>query len=114
MSSNGHGEPESLADLKEAALLCRDLKHAWEHAGAYVVRRWRGQPREVSRVLYCPRCTTERHDYYHLPSWVKERASYRYPEGYQLAAGGGHVRGEDVRAEVFSRVLTIAEGDGDG
>jgi hypothetical protein len=71
-----------------------------------VSRRYRGKPQEVRRVLVCQRCTVQRHDGYHVGSWAKISTTYRYPDGY-LLAGTGYVRGEDVRAEIFQRVLPL-------
>ncbi len=98
---------DSLSDLQDSYLLCRDLRHAWRQHQAYVTKRWRSNPTEVRRVLLCTRCGSERHELFHLPSWVRIKVNYHHAEDY-LLRGVGAVTGSDVRTELFSRI-TISE-----
>lgn len=87
---------EALHETSDAFLECRDLHHPWTVVGCYYVGS------EVHRKLVCERCDTEATD-----RWTgrgeRIRRTYKYAEGYKLAAGV-RITPILVRREVLSRV----------
>jgi hypothetical protein len=65
-----------IATLPMEYIECRELRHAWE--------RWHGRRENdgtITRVLRCPRCTTEKHQNLSRTG-ARLTSHYVYPEGY--------------------------------
>lgn len=97
---------ESLDDLADQFLACRDKGHRWMHLNDQVTATTGKKIREVSRWWQCPSCTTEQEEVFEIPSCTIKRRKYHYPDGYLLIAGafeGRRVNVRDVRRTVFHR-----------
>jgi hypothetical protein len=84
-------------------LECRDIRHPWQIVGYY------HQGGEIVRTLTCPRCGTDRRDYW-SPGGMRRRNVYSYADGYRIGDGG--VSMFEVRQEVLHRV-TVYENEDD-
>jgi hypothetical protein len=76
-------------------LTCREVNHLWQSKG---FDRRPGKA-GIARVMWCPRCDTERHDVYNVLGEVMEQR-YVYPHGYKVEDGGvkkRHARQEAMR-----------------
>lgn len=96
----------SVHELSDTYLICRDLGHAWDFREDSVLYDSRGKrPIEVTRTVRCLRCAMDRIDHYELPSFMKLRTRYIYPDHYLLARqqhGIAFTR-SDARSEFYTR-----------
>lgn len=76
---------QSIEDIPEEFLLCRDLGHAWAPHDVKISRKYG----EIHRVLQCRSCPTQRTQILEMDGSIK-RSRYEYPEGYVLS-GVGHL-----------------------
>lgn len=96
---------QTIDDLTDDQLECRDLGHSWRHYQDEAPVRLRTVI-EVVRWMQCDRCETQRKEalWIHLKTGQVEKHSQRYvyAEGYRLPAHT--IRGRtDVWAEVLKR-----------
>ena len=94
-----------LSDSSNIYLQCRDLMHAWKWVSDFAPVK--GEGRKIvamSRTLICMRCGTVRTDEYSVPSMVKIRASYTYPEDSRIKGQKGQIPVSDVRQEIITRI----------
>lgn len=101
--------------MSYAYLDCRDRGHAWFSADDPRVRAWeglaapspwllhRGVGRE--RVLFCPRCLTERHELFDRFGRRLKTPRYRYPPDY---LNPGHGRGREEYRQLAVRAALRA------
>lgn len=97
---------ESIEEMTESFLGCRDKGHHWEFVNDKVTHAVRGKVREVTRWFQCKGCTTEMYEVFEIPSCDVLARHYAYPDGYLVAAGvveGRRLNVRDVRREVFAR-----------
>ena len=95
---------DTLEDMPQAFLACRDMRHQWKPFTAQI----NDAEGTVERNFRCPRCKTIRHDLLHLRDWTILGTSYTYPDGY-LVKGAGRAT-QDTRALV-RRAYTLAAFD---
>lgn len=99
---------ESLEDMEDAHLHCRDYRHWWQHVNDKVTDATRaGRAIEITRWRVCRNCGTELEERFSMPSCDITYRHYHYPDGYLLAQGvlerGQRVDVRDVRRAVFGR-----------
>lgn len=99
---------ESLDEIADEHLHCRDFRHWWQPVNERVTETTRaGKAVEVTRWRVCKSCRTELEERFALPSCDMTYRHYHYPDGYLLAKGvlvdGERVDVRDVRRTVFSR-----------
>lgn len=98
---------ESLEEMTDAFLTCRDYGHHWIHLNDMVTDSTKaGKIRGISRFSECKSCTTTREEIFDIPSCDVADRKYVYPDGYLVIAGGidgERLRVRDVRRQVFAR-----------
>lgn len=104
MAKTGKNQTD-LTGAEKTHLVCRDLMHAWQWTTDLIPHRIDRKVVEVTRVLACLRCETQREDTYRVPTFERLKSRYVYPDGY-LIHQGGHVPVSDVRREVYARMTT--------
>lgn len=96
---------ETIGDLTDDQLECRDLGHSWRHYQDEAPLKLRTVV-EVVRWMQCDRCETQRKEqlWVHLKTGQVEKHSQRYvyADGYRLPAHTIRSRG-DVWGEVLRR-----------
>jgi len=86
----------SVRDIPDTYLICRDLGHAWDYKTDSVLYDAQGKRAiEVTRTVKCLRCKMDRVDHYELPSFIRTRTKYSYPDHYLLS--------RDTHREQFTR-----------
>jgi len=93
-----------LVEASDDYLQCRDLMHAWKWVTDFAPHREERKITAMTRTLVCMRCGTERHDEYELPSFIKTKSTYSYPEDYRMVGFKGHVPVAEVRRELYGRL----------
>lgn len=79
-STNGDGKQiQSVDDIPDEYLLCRDLGHAWAPSDVKISRKFG----EIHRILQCRSCPTQRTQVLSLDGGLKKN-KYDYPEHYTL------------------------------
>ena len=74
---------QSIDDIPDEFLLCRDLGHAWAPHDVKISRKFG----EIHRILQCRSCPTQRTQILDMDGYAK-RSRYEYPEGYVLRGVG--------------------------
>lgn len=95
---------ETLTELPQEFLDCRDLRHPWKVQGLFYVGP------EIHRRLVCPRCKTVATDRW-TPRGERIARQYHYPKGYE--AKGVRIRPIDVRKEVLAHRVDVYETEDD-
>lgn len=101
-----HDLEETLHDMRQDFIQCRDFGHAWRPFTA----RWMPAERVYHTQLRCSRCRTIRTRYIN-DHGQQVGHTYAYPDGYQIR-GMGRMTGEDrdhLRLESVLRVVEIDE-----
>lgn len=89
-------------DLSDAFLLCRDIGHTWHAVTASLTTE-----HTYTRVMQCPRCTTQRHQDLSLYGAILS-SRYEYPDGYVAAPGMGRLTSgqrDHLRLESLHRLV---------
>lgn len=97
---------ESIDEMADGFLRCRDKGHRWDHVNDQVTATAGKKIREVSRWWKCPTCNTEQEEIFAVPSCEIRARRYHYPDGYLLMPGayeGRRLSVRDVRRTVFHR-----------
>lgn len=98
---------ESLEDLTDDFLHCRDQRHRWGKTNMTVTETTKkGHVRQISRWRQCDMCLTELEEVFEFPSCDKVKQRYVYQDGYLLgpdALTNGRVDVRDIRRQVFGR-----------
>lgn len=98
----------SLAELSDAHLSCRDLRHTWAHHSVWTEPL--GGGRVVHRLLRCVRgCGTHRWDTYNARTMERIDRRYQYDPAYLLKGEGATPSADEVRMEVFLRLQQGSE-----
>lgn len=85
------------ADMSEAALMCRDVGHVWDHWKVF--RAVDG----YEQTMQCKRCTTERTRFLDRQGYLVGGSRYVYPAGYLLSGLG--FMSQDHRAELRMELI---------
>lgn len=99
-----------LQDLPDRFVMCRDMRHAWVVEKDFHVSLGHARAiQEITRVLVCMRCTTQRVEAY-VPSlnWGLEKVymHYVYPIGYMIhGVPWGSRPSYLVQAEQYRRTM---------
>ena len=105
---------ESVQDLGNDFLRCREKGHAWEHVTDTITQSIRNTPSVIVRHWECPRCTTGMEEVVDIPSFAILRRKYTYPDGYLLVSGydenGVRINVRDIRRESLRRMGVVVKG----
>lgn len=98
---------ETLGEMPESFLLCRDMRHHWTFQTDEVTYGARKTAVEVKRWYICPNCKSELEQTLTLPDFDQKRKIH-YSDGYLLAKDyldglGRRLNVRDVRAETLTR-----------
>lgn len=97
---------DSVLDLADTFLGCRDKGHHWHHVTDEITLGTRKRVREIRRYYECKGgCGTKQTEIISLPDCQVQSRTYTYPDGYLVTRepGTDPVRVADIRREVFGR-----------
>ena len=104
---------DSISDLAETHLLCREKGHHWKHVTDKVLVWYKGDPKQIERNWKCTQCVTTMQEVLHIPSFDLVSRKYDYTEGYLLskkATDGERINIRDIREERLVRSGLIKSG----
>lgn len=88
---------QSIDDIPDEFLLCRDLGHAWAPFDVKISRKYG----EIHRVLQCRSCPTQRTQILSMDGSIM-RSKYEYPENYVLTGVGRLSSADRAHVRVMS------------
>ncbi len=96
---------ESVMDLAETFLHCRDKGHHWQHLTDEITLGTKQRVRAITRHWDCKGCGTKQEECIQLPRCEVVSRRYIYPDGYLIGSRPdvAATRVSDVRRELFGR-----------